>query len=291
MTTMRFRSVDEAGGSARFENIERLREAYQRGRLAPESLLYDATQDRWIITRDCKHLVDIQAPRMPAMSAEPRVANPSGLGGQRSGTKHAAVSPTQTSDIPMPRRAKQLIGLGVVVALVYLLTRLSSQEVPAQGALGGVVASRPTLNGVVTNYGYGASVAASSPTSSGIVVDLDSSYRPNAFVSIALPLAGSGAAGIASWSDTIVLVSVSESGDSIVWVAGRSGQRFEGSYLIFGGPSSRQGGRWWVELNDAAQSELAYRPGRPKDAFLEAAITAVAPFDSFPLGTPADTLR
>jgi hypothetical protein len=139
----------------------------------------------------------------------------------------------------------------------------------------------PTLEGFVTNYGTAGSPR--DPLTSRLTVHLEPTDRAQVQVVIAPPLGGSGPAEVAYWGDTLVLGSWSTVGDSIVWFATAEGERFVGSYFIFGGPSVRQGGRWWVARNERALSELATRPGRPDKKTVEVVLRFTLPFQGFAL--------
>ncbi len=101
--------------------------------------------------------------------------------------------------------------------------------------------------GLAVNHG-----AAAAPSDSGISATLrvtivrDSTAPLGAELVIGLPLHGSGNASLWVWDDSLVMLSISPTADSIVWAAACTGPEFAGSYRVIGGLATGQGGRWSI---------------------------------------------
>ena len=101
--------------------------------------------------------------------------------------------------------------------------------------------------GVASNHG-----AAAAPIDAGISAPLtitivrDTTAPLGADVVIGLPLQGSGNASLWVWADSLVMFSISPTGDSITWLAACAGPEYAGSYHVSGGPYAGQGGRWSI---------------------------------------------
>ncbi len=280
-----FRVVDKSSRSKWYANRAELREAFTAGDIEPESLLYDSGEDRWCFATDHESVAGLSAGIHKARGTDQ--AAPAVSSGGPQGT---AASPLDSVQSPSNLRKRGRKGPIAVLAAVIAITFVYgwSHSSPDTSSGGSPVFSGPaSLTGLVTNYGYG--TAPASPISARITIQLDSSYRPNGFVAIDEPLGGSGVAEIASWADSILLMSISVTGDTIVWFGANSGGRYAGSYFIIGGQYARQGGRWWVAKNDAASRELQYREGRPDERVIDAVVKAIDPFRDFPLRTVLDT--
>ena len=71
---------------------------------------------------------------------------------------------------------------------------------------------------------------------------------PNGEVQIYPPLGGSGPCGLVTRGDSLLLASISGSGDTIVWRGIRHGSAVSGTYSIIGGQYADQHGSWRVSL-------------------------------------------
>jgi len=69
---------------------------------------------------------------------------------------------------------------------------------------------------------------------------------PNGYLRVSRPLDGSGNVWIAAKGDSVRIVSVSATGDTIVWLGKRVSGQIEGLYGIVGGRHSGQRGDWYV---------------------------------------------
>jgi uncharacterized tellurite resistance protein B-like protein len=109
-----------------------------------------------------------------------------------------------------------------------------------------MAAQESSYEGVVTNHGL-----LNRPVSLGDSAALKfraiHSSGFGAYISIAAPLGGSGTAGYTQWGDSILVISTSASGDTIVWTGEWGLEGGEGAYAILGGAASGQGGTWWLK--------------------------------------------
>jgi hypothetical protein len=88
------------------------------------------------------------------------------------------------------------------------------------------------------------------------------SWTPSArgYLSIGMPLGGSGPVTAGFVSDSLVMMTVSETADTIFWHAPFEPDRLEGVYYISGGKQKGQSGSWQVTLESG--SPLPDRRGR-----------------------------
>lgn len=285
MTSGRFRSVDLSGESKWFADADSMRSEYRAGAIEADALLFDEKLERWFIARDHEILTGIEpsatglaAKRARAVPPPPRVIEP-----RTEAPKPPAAEPSN-ADLRSPvKRRVVIIGLGFVAIIMYFSWSAPSSPYQAstEPQTPVAVVAAPIMEGFVTNYGT--AEAPRDPVYSKLTVDLRPADGAQAEVSIAPPLGGSGRAEVAYWADTLVLATRSAVGDSIVWLATAEGERFVGSYFIFGGFSVREGGRWWVSRTDGALSELRSRPGRPDQKTVEVILRLTLPFQGLPL--------
>lgn len=144
-------------------------------------------------------------------------------------------------------------------ATFLILSAMSVAAIPdaafAQQELMGTHGS-PTLllTGIVTNLGYngvgpGLTGTISLSTRSGVTTSAEAS---SGSLSIGSPLGGSGPSEILTWHDTLLMKSVSASGDTIVWIAERIlPGALSGVYRIEGGRARDQRGVWLAILTTA----------------------------------------
>jgi curved DNA-binding protein CbpA len=106
----------------------------------------------------------------------------------------------------------------------------------------GPAAAQPAsvFEGTVTNDGF-----PKSPASLRIALKSTADTAVGE-VEIGPPLGGSGHTVIVSKPDSLLMVSWSQTGDTIVWGARKSGDRYRGRYRIVGGQSRDQTGAWTV---------------------------------------------
>jgi hypothetical protein len=97
--------------------------------------------------------------------------------------------------------------------------------------------------GTVTNRGLPNSPASLSLT---LLRGTDTSFT--AYLLIGAPLGGSGSAYGWFGGDTIKLVTISESGDTIFWLSPQGGATLDGRYSITGGQNAGRGGTWTARL-------------------------------------------
>jgi len=111
---------------------------------------------------------------------------------------------------------------------------------PLDSAIGHAQETR--YRGTVTNHGM-----ASSPTKGGISATLEVRGQPRSSAELIVGpgLGGSGSVRGAQLGRTVLLTSISNTGDTIAWIGIESDRgRLSGEYLIIGGPYEGQGGRW-----------------------------------------------
>ena len=138
-------------------------------------------------------------------------------------------------------------GLLLVASIVGLGTRAHAQD--------------RVFAGTATNRGYPA--APSSPLTGTLHLSLPQDPEGVGYLDIGSPLGGSGAARVHPWADTLLLVTISISGDTILWLGQVSASRVEGPYRIIGGPYKGQVGDWFVEQSSGPPLplwSLALRP-------------------------------
>ncbi|HEY4100340.1 MAG TPA: hypothetical protein VGM20_05645 [Gemmatimonadales bacterium] len=109
--------------------------------------------------------------------------------------------------------------------------------------MNGIDAQEVRYEGSVTNHGF-----ASQPNQKGLIGTLQWSGSVadsnSGVLRIGAPLSGSGAAAYWTWDDTVVLGSISPTGDTIFWLGRIRGDTLEGEYAIAGGSALGQGGTW-----------------------------------------------
>lgn len=150
------------------------------------------------------------------------------------------------------------------------LTRLSTSPLlnaflPCLVACASPPAGPVRYEGVAVNH-----ESAASPTANSTAGTLTIVARPGeesywtGEVLIGAPLLGSGSADLAAWGDSLLSLSVSTTGDTIIWLGKKEGTAYVGSYIVAGGQYAGQGGRWAVRQ----VSSQAFRSGDPPDAEL-----------------------
>jgi hypothetical protein len=308
MKTGRFHCLQGPSDSLWFDDTASLQEAFRSGLVSSDALVFDQSELRWRLLADHSVMRGLNAP-------PPRARRPA-----RNSTKSPAASAEQdplpardpkraTTGVPQADRSvsfrwKPLALLAVVVGLVALVAIADNSDhasTPTRAAgaassdasAGGGVDPPPrgseALSGLVTNHGTAA--VPGTPTTGSINLVFDASDARHGDIVIGQPLAGSGRAEFAYWSDTMIAVSNSVSGDSIVWLAARDGGLLAGSYLIFGGRFTGQGGRWWVSIEGSALSALSQHSPRPDSSIVQNVKRAVAAFEVFPLTMTKDSPR
>jgi hypothetical protein len=174
--------------------------------------------------------------------------------------------------IPQPsgnsRRIKLMVGIGMVVGLVLLVsldlgtraTRDSSivQEAPTRNAYPGQVEDQPpqlTLRteyrGTVTN-----SLLPNSPALFVLTLEQADSQSSEiegvqlaGYVQIGAPLEGSGPAfAVVRQNSVLTFITRSPNGDTIVWTSNELGGAIGGTYAIAGGLARGQSGVWQATL-------------------------------------------
>jgi hypothetical protein len=83
------------------------------------------------------------------------------------------------------------------------------------------------------------------------------------------PLGGTGPTAARRWADSVLILSISDGGDTIVWVGQAEGYRLAGGYVVTGGSAAGQIGRW--ALTRTSGPALAPGP-RPQDRILASAL-------------------
>lgn len=138
-----------------------------------------------------------------------------------------------------------------LVGLVLLQTTVSAQSF--------------SLVGEATNLGL-----AESPRYPGITASLtwheDQTSPAGGYLQLGPELGGSGPATLLRWSDSLLLVSVSESADTILWIGRLLMDLARGEYLIIGGQFEGQGGVWSLSANGLGE----VRTNPPSDDFRRA---------------------
>jgi len=154
------------------------------------------------------------------------------------------------------------LGVAVFVA--------TAQPLKAQDSL--------VYRGSVTNHSYG------SPADTGITGSLNirtvRTDLSEGSLTIGAPLGGSGIFTGQMWADTVLLMSESAAGDTILWLGLAGRDEIVGSYIIVGGGFRGQGGTWWVVHHTG---ERITRPAIIRRPFADSFDLAglVAPFAQF----------
>ncbi len=301
MNSGRFHCVQGSGDSLWFDEVRSLQEAFRSGLVSSDAIVFDQADSRWYLLADHSATLGLDAPPPRPMRPTPRSRNPSVAPKERDQT----ATPVRTRDatgVPQADRSsrvrwKPIILLGAVVGLVALISIADNSDrssPPASAARGATwvasrVPGRGTLSGLLTNYGTAAVHGV--PSTGSISLVFDSSDASHGEIVIGLPLAGSGRAEFAYWADTLIAVSTSTTGDSIAWIAARAEGRLAGSYVVFGGRFSGQGGRWWVSVEGGVSSMLNQLHSRPDSAIVQNLKKAVEGFEAFPLMLSKDSPR
>jgi hypothetical protein len=302
----RFHCLQGPSDSLWFDDTGSLQEAFRSGLVSSDALVFDQTELRWRLLADHSVVRGLDAP-------PPRARRP-----QPSSTKSTSASTAvDPSPAPDPKRTttagpqaartvsfrwKPIAVVVAVLGLVALVTladnsnRSSASTAagdPASSVAAPSVDPQPrggeVLNGLVTNHGT--AKIHGTPLTGSLSLSFDASDASHGDMAIGPPLAGSGRAEFAYWADTLIAVSSSASGDSIIWIATRDQGRLAGSYLVFGGRFAGQGGRWWVSIQGSALSALSQRSSRPDSAIVQNVKMAVAAFEALPLTLTMDSRR
>lgn len=144
-------------------------------------------------------------------------------------------------------------------------------------------AQERVYSGTASNLGYPNSLGGG--TTGTFELRLRGAAPMHGSLTVGAPLGGSGSAVTAVWADTVIVRSISEAGDTIVWLAQLRADSLRGPYLIVGGASAGQGGRWSAVRASGPRIGPAWRAARP---FPDSVSMAVA-FGSFtygPSGSP-----
>ena len=298
MTRERYRAVDSSGASSWYSSDDEVRAAFRDGAIDIDGVFYGMSADRWYLVRGhplFDGLTQVSKPTRPpvepiagAQLDEARVAPAARQRGD-----------TQVADAALSARRRfikaALACLAIIAVALAFKFNLSAID-PARSAPAEAEApaatqppipppavpsttaetTRGVFAGEVTYFGKIS--APTSPISAKLRIDLSGPSDAPAEVTIGAPLRGTGSAAIAQWRDSMVLVSTNIHGDTILWFAARTGQRYEGSYLVLGGESTNEGGRWWVESTEEAMIALRKRPGRPVGGIIGKVRRAIAPF-------------
>lgn len=302
MTQGRFQCVQGPGESRWFAGPDVLREAYRNGVISASALVFDSNLRRWYLLADHESVQGVEPLPTARARANQRVSSTSTVPERSAGLAATSASGARQQPATVAASAwapwKRLAFLASVFGIVALMfsqggqrtDRIATNASPAteRTAAEPNVDGWTKLDGLVTNYGTAALPAA--PTTGYLSIELDPSDASSAMMTIGSPLGGSGPAAARFWSDSVLLTSVSAAGDSIAWMASVRGDRLEGSYVVFGGSSFRQGGRWWVTIDARGLELLRSRPERPDSVFVESAARVMAPFAIhtilFSKGTP-----
>jgi hypothetical protein len=133
------------------------------------------------------------------------------------------------------------------LALCLSIVACNDKPVPTTGGLSGLLPELnsgllppSTYDGEATNLGTG---AASTEGITGRITwttAADGQGQLNIFP----PLGGSGRTVARQWADSVLVVSMGDAGETVVWVGRVEGAQLAGAYVITGGLAAHQLGRW-----------------------------------------------
>ncbi len=89
------------------------------------------------------------------------------------------------------------------------------------------------------------------PLTGSLSIRIDSTS--NGSMVIGAPLGGSGGIVSRRWADTLVIFSLGQAGDTIIWLGKLDGNRLAGFYRVVRGAARGQGGQWAVARTPGAR--------------------------------------
>lgn len=296
MTERRYRCVQGRGHSRWFADADVLRDAYRNGTVSGDAIVFDAEADRWYNLEDHDAVKGVEV--LPSTPRQTRGQGP------RTSTRPTQAESTGRVEIVKPgasgsgtsqrrwQRFAVFLAAAVVIALTYTQATNETSGGPRSspspglpepgrsGVINPPVGTKVTLEGLVANHGTPAVPVP--PVTGSVSLALGSPDLSKGDLVIGAPLGGSGRVASMFWADSLMLLSISAAGDTIVWLAALEGARLSGSYSILGGLSAGQGGRWWLSISPSTLDALRRFPSKPDSGAIHFVKRVVAPFWEFP---------